>query len=186
MQTEAIISFVKRNKIKLITISILLALGLLFFGLPPLLVKSSSKSQLKELCETKYKLEDVTITLKNAGRADKPLHYYAYIDCSNLHDFTYEEMTRLAGISSFSEDVTIKNFTCDGDTYVIYYLSVYKNGEKVYEDNSHTSSSPSHSCIECGASASRSYSSPFSGQTEWYCSSCYRKLQNLLDQFGLD
>ena len=177
-----IIDFIKKWKIAIIIVAIILFI-IAIFVLPEITNKNSVKSQLEDYYTTECKLEDVKITLKKSDDSYNLYDYYAYVECSNMSDFTYEEITRFAYYFDV-DGVDVKNFKCNGDTYVVFPSSVYKNGEEVYEKKS--SSSSSHKCVECGSSASRSYKSPFSGQTEWYCSSCYRELQDLLDQFGMN
>ncbi len=110
--------------------------------------------------------------------------YAVTIKCSNIDSFNYEQIYQIA-YKIESGDVDRVTIESNGNTYTKIYNTLYKNGDKVYEKKS-SSSSSSHKCVECGSSASRSYKSPFSGQTEWYCSSCYRELQDLLDQFGMN
>ena len=186
METEQktqVLEFFEKKKVIVVIVAVILSIVAICL-ISELANRSSVKSQLKAYYEAECKLEDVAITLKKSDDKYNLYDYYVYVECSNLSDFTYEEMMKFEYYLDV-DDVDIMNYTCNGDTYVVYTTSVYKNGDKVYEKKS-SSSSSSHKCIECGASASRSYKSPFSGQTEWYCSSCYRELQDLLEQFGMN
>lgn len=188
METEKktqIIEFVKKWKVLFIIGAVVIFIVAIVL-LTEISNKNSVKNELQNYYENECKLEDVKITLKKSDDEYNLYDYYAYVECSNMSDFTYEEIIRFAYYFDV-DGVDVKNFKCNGDTYVVFPSSVYKNGEKVYEKkSSSSSSSSSHKCVVCGASASRSYKSPFSGQTEWYCSSCYRDLQDLLDQFGMN
>lgn len=177
---SSLLKFIKNKKIIFSIVTVILLIATICI-ISSAANKNKVKNQLIDYYENECGLEKVTITLKKSNDEYNLYDYYAYIECSNLSDFSYEEMTRFEYYLNV-DGVDVKNYKSNGDTYIIFTTSVYKNGEEVYEKKS----SSSHKCIECGASASKSYKSPFSGQTEWYCSSCYRELQDLLDQFGIN
>lgn len=89
-----------------------------------------------------------------------------------------------SGVETLDETISYVSSSPEGITPYEDYIA--KAREQLAEKNAIEDSKPKHYCIECGAKASYSYKSPFSGKTEWYCYSCYRELQDLLNKFGMN
>lgn len=88
------------------------------------------------------------------------------------------------GAETLEETISYVSSSPEGITPYEDYIATAR--EQLSEKNAIEDSKPKHYCVECGSKANWSYKSPFSGQTEWYCYSCYQELQDLLDQFGMN
>lgn len=86
-----------------------------------------------------------------------------------------------AGAETLDETISYVSSSPEGKSPYESYIT--KAREQLAEKNA---IEPKHYCIKCESKATYSYKSPFSGQTEWYCYSCYKELQDLLDQFGMN
>ncbi len=119
-----------------------------------------------------------------------------YYICHSLYPKTFDQ-----GIIDTFLSVGVYSWGSSGSERLeetISYVSSSPEGIKPYESyiatakkqleekNAIEDSKPKHYCVECGAKATYSSKHIFSGQTEWYCYSCYKELEDLLDQFGLD
>lgn len=88
------------------------------------------------------------------------------------------------GATNLSELITYVNSMPEGNQIYGEYISIAK--KQIELRDAEENSKPKHYCVECSSKAIYSYKSPFSGQIEWYCYSCYSELQDLLDQFGMN
>lgn len=179
METEKkkqIIELVKKRKV--LFIILMVALIIITIVASKEIINRSSVVKEIENKAIELSLNDVSgeIIAKN------DYGYAVMIKCSNIDSFNYEQIYQIA-YKIQSGDVDRVTIESNGDTYTKIYDTLYKNGDKVYEKKSYSSS---HKCVECGAKATYSSKHIFSGETEWYCYSCYQELQGLLDQFGLD
>lgn len=89
-----------------------------------------------------------------------------------------------SGKETLEETISYVSSSPEGTTPYESYIATAK--KQLDEKNAIEDSKPKNYCVECGAKASYSYTSPFSGLKEWYCYSCYSELQDLLDQFGMN
>lgn len=89
-----------------------------------------------------------------------------------------------SGAETLDETISYVSSSPEGIKPYESYIATAR--EQLAEKNAIEDSKPKHYCVECGAKATYSSKHIFSGQTEWYCYSCYQELQDLLDQFGLD
>lgn len=132
------------------------------------------------------------------GTVDSVKYEYdcVYYICNTLYPKTFNQGiidTFLSiGISSWGTsgaetlDETISYVSSSPEGKAPYESYITKAKKQLAEKNAIEDSKPKHYCVECGTKASYSYKSPFSGQTEWYCVTCYRELQELLGQFGMN
>lgn len=131
--------FTSVNKKKTIIFSAV-ALVILLMIVMPILSKDSTESSIKnqiiDYLTNECRLENVNVTLTEGAYID----YVATVECSNLDEFTYYEMTSIPYYSTI-KGVDIGQFICKGNTYYIDYKSVRINGEEVYktDDSSHVS-----------------------------------------------
>lgn len=135
---------------------------------------------------------------ENFGEVDNIKYEYdcVYYICNTLYPKTFSQGiidTFLSiGVSTWGSsgaetlDETISYVSSSPEGIAPYENYIAKAREQLAEKNAIEDSKPKHYCVECGSKASWSYKSPFSGQTEWYCYSCYQELQDLLDQFGMN
>ena len=89
-----------------------------------------------------------------------------------------------SGAETLDETISYVSSSPEGITPYEEYIAIARN--QLEEKNAIEDSKPKHYCEDCGAKASWSYKSPFSGQIEWYCYTHYNELQDLLDQFGMN
>ena len=138
---------------------------------------SNRKTVIDELTKDaiEYGMKDYKISVRGKDDYGK---YNVVIESEELEKLEYEDIYRIVYnvCSSDAEVVFISN----GNTYTPDSSKLCKNGEVVYSPKS------SKKCIECGSSASRVFTSPFSREIEWYCSSCYRELQRMLENLGIE
>ena len=167
----------KTKKIILISIVAIVALIVIIFTCVEI---SNKNAVIDELTAdaTKQGLEDFTISVKGKNSYGD---YNVVIECDELKGADYEKMYQIV-YYVYSGDAEV-TFVVDGDRYQKGLYKLLKNGETVYTKKS---SSSSHTCEECSRTGTHSYTSPFSGEKEWYCDRHYEELQDLLGQFGMD
>lgn len=133
----------KPRKILLIVIIILLAIPTSFLAVRGI-EKQNIRRELTDYLSSEYGLENIEIkfTQPNSDVWD----YGVIIYSSNLDSLSYEKMTRIEYyLTSHTElgtcDVNIERYICGDDSYIIFTMSVYKNGDCVYEYKAPPSSS---------------------------------------------
>ena len=134
--------FISANKKKL-TVFGSIALVVILIIFIPILSKVSTESSIKKqivnYLTNECRLENVVVTLEKGAYID----YVATIECSNLDELSYFEMTSIPYYSKI-DGVDIGRFICKGDTYLIYCNSVRLNGNEVYESDGST-----HVTLKC-------------------------------------
>ena len=124
---------------------------------------------------TQHGLNDVEVTILEKSKEYD--WYNVGIYASNLDKLSYSKLYKIDSFI-YCDDASVKYYQSPNNTYYVYSTSIYKNNDLVWSKNSE------HTCEECSSDATHSYVSPFSGQTEWYCTTHYRELQDLLNGLG--
>lgn len=83
---------------------------------------------------SQFGLEDVVVTID--GKDEEYDWYKVFVDCSNIDEFSADEMFALDNSVRGIDDAFVYGFTSNGDRYEIFAstLSIYKNGEEIYDD----------------------------------------------------
>ena len=99
---------------------------------------STKKRIITEITEivTSHGLKDVVVTIDGTMAEYDSDYYKVYVDCSNMHELSIDQMFALDNSVRGVEDAFVYGFTSNGDTYEIFASSshIYKNGEDLYND----------------------------------------------------